>query len=65
MLTWFYTNDKMEKSLYGAGRCHGGGRRSALPVREVMRMVTWNEVFTYSLVLIGFAGLIVQICKKK
>nr|DAH29202.1 MAG TPA: hypothetical protein [Caudoviricetes sp.] len=30
-----------------------------------MRMVTWNEVFTFSLVLIGFAGLIVQICKKK
>lgn len=30
-----------------------------------MPMVTYSELFAYSLVLIGFAGLIYQICKKK
>ena len=41
------------------------GRRLALPGREVVRMITWSEVFTYSIVLISFASLILQICKKK
>ena len=28
-------------------------------------MVTYGELFTYSLVLIGFASPIIQLCKKK
>ena len=27
--------------------------------------MTWNEIFTYSIVLISFASLIIQIYKKK
>ena len=46
----------------GASR---SGRRLALPGREVVRMVAWSEIFTYSIVLISFASLILQICKKK
>ena len=42
------------------------GRRSATPPwREVVLMVTYTELFQLCLVLIGFAGLIIQISKKK
>lgn len=30
-----------------------------------MLMVTYSELFAYSLVLIGLATLVVQLCKKK
>lgn len=45
-------------------RCNNG-RRLALPRGEVMLMVTYSELFAYSLVLVSLAGLIHQICKRK
>ena len=38
---------------------------SPLPGREVVPMVTYEELFAYSLVLIGVATLVFQICKRK
>ena len=38
---------------------------SPLPEREVVPMVTYDELFAYSLVLIGVATLVFQICKRK
>ena len=40
-------------------------RRLALPGREVMSMVTYGELFAYTLVLIGVATLVFQMCKRK
>ena len=48
-----------------SGAARTAGRRSALPGREVMPIVTYSELFQLCLVLIGFAGLIIQICKRK
>ena len=45
-------------------RCTNG-RRLALPGREVMSMVTYGELFAYTLVLIGVATLVFQMCKRK
>ena len=58
---------------YGWGRCIAvGGWPSLLFVSmnierywEVADMVTYESLFTFLLVLISFAGLIIQISKKK
>ena len=41
------------------------GRRLALPGREVMPMVTYSELFAYTLVLLGVATLVIQLYKRK
>ena len=53
---------RIGKILSGAART---AKRSALPGREVMSMVTYSELFAYSLVLIGVATLVLQFCKRK
>lgn len=65
LLTMQFLNVRMNKSPSWDGALHGGSRRSALPEKEVLCMATWTEIFSFSTVLIAFAGLIVQICKKK
>ena len=50
--------------LWSIWRCTNG-RRLALPGREVVSMVTYSELFAYSLVLIGVATLVLQFCKRK
>jgi len=47
-----------------ARRCFNG-RRLALPEKGGDAMVTYSELFAYSMVLIAFATLITQICKRK
>ncbi len=65
ILTRFDMDARIKTPHWGGGAAtEAAGGRHFLK-KEVTRMVTWNEVFTFSLVLIGFAGLIVQICKKK
>ena len=51
--------DKMNAAL------HKRQAVSPLPEREVVPMVTYDELFAYSLVLIGVATLVFQICKRK
>lgn len=53
-----------ETLLFCFWRCTNG-RRLALPGREVMSMVTYGELFAYTLVLIGVATLVFQMCKRK
>ena len=63
---------------HGTGRCHktvggyppflqGGDPSCPLSLQRkgVVDLITYDELFQFCLVLIGFAGLIVQIAKKK
>ena len=44
----------------GPGRCHNTVGGSPLPGREVVSMVTYSELFAYTMVLIGIAMLVFQ-----
>lgn len=45
--------------------CYDGGRRLALPGREVMRMVTYAELIQIGILIVSICSLVYQICKKK
>lgn len=53
------------------GRCHNGrwlapiNRGTLVPQERGIAMVTYSELFAYSLVLIGIASLVFQFCKRK
>nr|DAR23354.1 MAG TPA: hypothetical protein [Caudoviricetes sp.] len=49
----------------GARRCHGGSRRSALPEKEVLLMVTYSDLIQIGILLVGICSLVLQISKKK
>ena len=50
----------------GPGRCSKRIRRLATPPEKgMMRMVTYSELFAYTLVIIGIVGLMLQIANKK
>ena len=63
---WYFSLRILGK--YGrinAGAAIYGRRFVHFPGREVVPMVTYSELFAYSLVLIGVATLVFQICKRK
>ena len=41
------------------------GRRSALPSREVMHMVTYSELIQIGILIVSICSLVYQICKRK
>lgn len=65
LLTMQFLNVRMNKSPSWDGALHGGSRRSALPEKEVLLMVTYSDLIQIGILLVGICSLVLQISKKK
>ena len=64
LLTAFDGFATMKKPLSGRV-LPGGSRRSALPVKGVLLMVTYSDLIQVGILIVSLCTLVFQICKKK